>query len=109
MGKGSCSSCRINNPAGIVQTLKTRQRRPIETELGIIIILQDVAVSDSANSIRAFRRLRLIVTPKGNWCDGVTKMSLGEFCREHFPITIPSRSIGRGTILAPTKAKTLRA
>src|SRR4029077_18344636 len=35
----------INNPAGVVQTLKTRQRRPIETELGIVIILQDVAVA----------------------------------------------------------------
>src|SRR5262245_28383661 len=35
----------INNPAGMVQTLKTRQRRPIETELGIVIILQDVAIA----------------------------------------------------------------
>src|SRR4030095_9932004 len=35
----------INNPAGIVQTLKTGQRRPIETELGIVIILQDVAIA----------------------------------------------------------------
>src|SRR5438034_11611652 len=29
----------------MVQTLKTWQRRPIETKLGIIIILQDVAVA----------------------------------------------------------------
>src|SRR5205823_8563842 len=35
----------INHPAGVVQTLKTWQRRPIETKLGIIIILQDVAVA----------------------------------------------------------------
>src|SRR6266567_1578702 len=33
------------NPTGIVQTLKTWQRRSIETKLGIIIILQDVAVA----------------------------------------------------------------
>src|SRR6187399_3600879 len=35
----------INHPAGIVQTLETWQRRPIEAKLGIIIILQDVAVA----------------------------------------------------------------
>src|SRR5207249_3916538 len=35
----------IKHSAGIVQTLRTRQRRPIETEFGIIIILQDVAVA----------------------------------------------------------------
>src|SRR5437763_709737 len=29
----------------MVQTLKTWQRRPIETKLGIVIILQDVAVA----------------------------------------------------------------
>src|SRR5213082_1385065 len=107
--KDLAHSAGINHPAGVVQTLKTWQRRPIETKLGIIIILQDVAVAHSANSIRAFRRFRLIVTPRGNWCDGATRMSLGEFCREHFAINSPSRSIGRGTILAPTKAKTLRA
>src|SRR4030095_15975499 len=38
-------SAGIDHPAGIVQTLKTWQRRPIETKLGIIIILQDVAVA----------------------------------------------------------------
>src|SRR5262252_5365858 len=37
-------SAGINHPPGIVQTLKTWQRRPIETKLGIIIILQDVGV-----------------------------------------------------------------
>src|SRR5262252_7753447 len=35
----------INHPTGIVQTLKAWQRRSIETKLGIIIILQDVAVA----------------------------------------------------------------
>src|SRR5262249_28882320 len=35
----------IDHPSGMVQTLKTRQRRPIETKLEIIIILQDVAVA----------------------------------------------------------------
>ena len=43
--KDFAHSAGINNPAGVVQTLKTRQRRPIETELGIVIILQDVAVA----------------------------------------------------------------
>src|ERR1044071_5010985 len=35
----------IDHPSGMVQTLKTWQRRPIETKLEIIIILQDVAVA----------------------------------------------------------------
>src|SRR5882724_5481993 len=35
----------INHPAGMVQTLKTWQRRSIEAKFGIIIILQDVAVA----------------------------------------------------------------
>src|SRR5438034_5299663 len=35
----------INHPAGIVQALKTWQRRPIETKLGIIIILPYVAAA----------------------------------------------------------------
>src|SRR6476659_4339071 len=43
--KDLAHSAGINHPAGIVQTLKTWQRRPIETKLGIIIILQDVAVA----------------------------------------------------------------
>ncbi|KAG0505205.1 MAG: hypothetical protein Udaeo_14630 [Candidatus Udaeobacter sp.] len=43
--KDLAHSAGINHPAGIVQTLETWQRRPIETKLGIIIILQDVAVA----------------------------------------------------------------
>src|SRR5262245_64390500 len=43
--KDLAHSAGINHPAGMVQTLKTWQRRPIETKLGIIIILQDVAVA----------------------------------------------------------------
>src|SRR3954452_3316021 len=43
--KDFAHSADINNPAGVVQTLKTRQRRPIEAELGIVIVLQDVAVA----------------------------------------------------------------
>src|SRR5215470_16568100 len=43
--KDLAHSAGINHPAGVVQTLKTRQRRPIETKLGIIIILQDEAVA----------------------------------------------------------------
>src|ERR1043166_9362125 len=43
--KDLAHSAGINHPAGLVQTLKTRQRRPIEAKLGIIIILQDVAVA----------------------------------------------------------------
>src|SRR5438034_6148136 len=43
--KDLAHSADVNNPAGIVQTLKTRQRRPIETELGIVMILQDIAVA----------------------------------------------------------------
>src|SRR5205823_7444687 len=43
--KDLAHSAGINHPAGVVQTLKTWQRRPIETKLGIIIILQDVAVA----------------------------------------------------------------
>src|SRR5207245_5609143 len=43
--KDLAHSAGINHPAGIVQTLKTWQRRPIETKLGIIIILQDVTVA----------------------------------------------------------------
>src|ERR1700742_4024792 len=35
----------VDHPSGMVQTLKTWQRRPIETKLEIIIILQDVAVA----------------------------------------------------------------
>src|SRR5262245_52096421 len=35
----------INHAAGMIQTLKTWQRRTIETKLGIIIILQNVAVA----------------------------------------------------------------
>src|SRR5882724_8685841 len=43
--KDLAHSAGINHPAGIVQALKTWQRRPIETKLGIIIVLQDVAVA----------------------------------------------------------------
>src|SRR5262245_50451867 len=43
--KDLAHSAGINYAAGIVQTLKAWQRRPIETKLGIIIILQDVAVA----------------------------------------------------------------
>src|ERR1700757_2280387 len=43
--KDLAHSAGINHPAGIVQTLKTRQRRPIETKFGIIIILQNVGVA----------------------------------------------------------------
>src|SRR4030095_1931589 len=43
--KDLAHSAGINHPAGIVQTLKAWQRRSIETKLGIIIILQDVAVA----------------------------------------------------------------
>src|SRR5437762_7905758 len=43
--KDFAHSAGINNPAGVVQTLKTWQRRSIKTELGIVIILQDVAVA----------------------------------------------------------------
>jgi hypothetical protein len=43
--KDLAHSTGINHPAGIVQTLKAWQRRPIETKLGIIIILQDVAAA----------------------------------------------------------------
>src|SRR5262245_189281 len=43
--KDLAHSAGINHPAGIVQTLKTWQGRSIETKLGIIIILQDVAVA----------------------------------------------------------------
>src|SRR5437660_2184064 len=42
--KDLAHSAGINHPAGVVQTLKTWQRWSIETKLGIIIILQDVAV-----------------------------------------------------------------
>src|SRR6478736_10279374 len=42
--KDFAHSTGINHPAGIVQTLKTWQRRPVETKLGIVIVLQDVAV-----------------------------------------------------------------
>jgi len=37
--KDLAHSAGIITPAGIVQTLKTWQRRPIETKLGIIVIL----------------------------------------------------------------------
>src|SRR4029450_4460070 len=42
--KDFAPSAGVKHPAGIVQTLKTRQWRPIETKFGIIIILQDVGV-----------------------------------------------------------------
>src|SRR5262249_936671 len=37
-GKDLAHSAGINHPAGMVQTLKTWQRRPIEPKIGIIII-----------------------------------------------------------------------
>src|SRR5262249_39033195 len=43
--KDLAHSAGINHSARMVQTLKTWQRRPIETKLGIIIIFQYVAVA----------------------------------------------------------------
>src|SRR5262245_27371406 len=48
----------INNPPGVVQTLKTRQRRPNETKLGIVIILQDVAVARLCELDQSFPPLK---------------------------------------------------
>src|ERR1700746_1963785 len=48
----------INHPAGIVQTLEAWQRRPIETKLRIIIILQDVAVARLGELDQSFPPLK---------------------------------------------------
>ena len=56
--KDLAHSTGINHPAGIVQTLKAWQRRPIETKLGIIIILQDVAVARFRELDQSFPSLK---------------------------------------------------
>src|SRR5262245_15848659 len=48
----------INHAAGMVQTLKTWQRRTIETKFGIIIILQDVAVARLCELDQSFSSLQ---------------------------------------------------
>src|SRR4029078_987784 len=56
--KDLAHSAGINHPAGIVQTLKTWQRRPIETKLGIINILQDVAAARVRELYQSFPPLK---------------------------------------------------
>src|SRR5205823_5189652 len=55
----------INHPVSIVQTLKTWQRRPIETKLGIIIVLQDVAVARFREVDQSFPSLKAHRHTKG--------------------------------------------
>src|SRR5215471_6419904 len=62
----------INHPAGIVQTLKTWQRRPIEAKLGIVIIFQDVAVARLRELNQCFAPLKAHRHTEGKlvrWCD----------------------------------------
>src|SRR6266480_2833045 len=56
--KDLAHSAGINHSAGMVQTLKTWQRRPIETKLGIIIILQDVAAAQLRELDQSFPPLK---------------------------------------------------
>ena len=58
-------SAGINHPAGIVQTLETWQGRPIEAKLGIIIILQDVAVARLRELDKSFPPLQAHCHPQG--------------------------------------------
>jgi hypothetical protein len=42
------------------------------TELAVVVVLEDPCPGRSAQSSRARRRARVMMTPVGNWCDGVT-------------------------------------
>src|SRR5438034_4686182 len=82
----------INHSAGIVQTLKTWQRRTIETKLGIIIILQDVAVARLRELDESFPPLQTHRHTQGKLvrrCDeNESGRILPEALRDYQPLTI---------------------
>src|ERR1700719_3601360 len=62
------------------------------------------------HSSNCSRREALIVTPRGNWCDGVTSAALALGHRLMPTATFnPSASTGTGTTLQPFKANTFQA
>src|SRR4029077_13174973 len=70
--KDLAHSAGINHSARIDQTLKTWQRRPIKAKLGIIIILQDVAVARVRELDKRFPPLQAHCHTQGKlvrWCD----------------------------------------
>src|SRR5215831_13277641 len=63
--------------ASAIQSLKRRNWTPGVTIFAVVVILEDHCSDLRARPRTSSRRSMLIVTPSGNWWEGVMYMSLG--------------------------------
>ena len=62
----------VDDAAVGVEAVQARDRPGAVAELAVVVVLDDPRARGAAQRSSASRRGRLIGTPSGNWCDGVT-------------------------------------